>query len=452
MNLFNFPKSRLAGISALTLTLAACGATSTMELSRVKANPFTQFDAPVDEQASFVLSRIVASVPRGEVIAHYPSSGVAGVKAMVCNPGPRGTENVIEWSQGSAAFGDWRSELGEIFFDALAGRGVNIQGDPSQLFEQADYVQGAEYQIGGRITEIRGNLCRGHNFWTGQATNKVAGEMYVSVEWTIRSSIQKRNVAKFETEGYFLQREMKLNGLQIAFHNAFAAAAEAMIDEKQFVEIATRQIETAGAEVEGNVINLRGEKLHNDPFANNPSRVTDAVVTIRLGGGHGSGFFFSEDGYILTNEHVVGEADKVAVVLSNGLEIEGTVERRHRRRDVALVKVPVRAPNALAVRRKPVKVLEPVFAVGSPGFVELQSTVTAGVVSAKRYWEKEKIEIIQSDVAISGGSSGGAFVDVNGNVLGLTVASYTNQQNLNLFIPIVDALESLKINLTPPSS
>ncbi len=53
----------------------------------------------------------------------------------------------MEWSSGSAVFCDWRSGLGEIFFEALASRGVNVKGDPANLFDSSDDVFGAEYLI-----------------------------------------------------------------------------------------------------------------------------------------------------------------------------------------------------------------------------------------------------------------------------------------------------------------
>jgi len=424
-----------------------------MDIPTIDAAAPRMVSMPQGEQASFTLAKIVSGIRRGTTIAAFPGSGVAGADGTLCNY-KYGPNSTIEWSSGSAVFGNWSTELGEIFFEALSNSGINVKGDPSQLFEQSSNVQGAEYLIAGRITDMQGNFCEQHNFWTGLPEDLYSGEMYVTVEWTIRSSITDRNVAQIETSGYYLQKQVKRNGVILALHNAFGAAAQGLIEKDEFIEIATRQNEGGDDTIAGAAINLAGLPLSRKAFAARPTDVTDAVVTIRVGQGHGSGFFFSEQGYILTNEHVVADADRVGVILSNGFELEGTVERRHRRRDVALIKVPVRAQKALPVRFKPVEVLEEVYAIGSPGLESLQSTVTGGVVSAKRYWEKEDINMIQSDVAITGGNSGGAFVDKNGNVVGITVASYVfpNAQNLNLFIPIADALETLKINLSSPGS
>ena len=445
--------SRALMTVAFCVLLFACNTTRSLEIPTIAAVEPKSFAMAQGDQASFVLAKIVSGIRRGTTIAAFPGTGVDGADGILCNY-KHGPNSTIEWSSGSAVFGNWSTELGEIFFDSLFNAGINVKGDPKQLFEQTSNIQGAEYQIAGRITDMQGNFCQQHNFWTALPEELYSGEMFVTVEWTIRSSVTNRNIAQIETSGYFLQKPVKRNGMILALHNAFGAAAEGLIEQEAFIDLATRKNEGESDEVKGAPIQLTGIPLSRKPFASRPSQITDSVVTIRVGQSHGSGFFFSDDGYILTNEHVVADADRVGVILSNGFELEGTVVRRHRRRDVAIIKVPIRAQNALPVRFKPVEVLEEVYAIGSPGLETLQSTVTGGVVSAMRYWEKEGIEMIQSDVAISGGNSGGAFVDKNGNVVGISVAGYVfpGAQNLNLFIPIGDALETLKINISSPGS
>ena len=187
---------------------------------------------------------------------------------------------------------------------------------------------------------------------------------------------------------------------------------------------------------------LRTGKVDKDIAALLPS-----VVTIRDAAGHGSGFFISTDGLILTNYHVVGEASEVAVILSNGLEGSGKVLRRDKARDVALIKMPVRVPNALALRMTEVTPPERVYSIGSPIREAMNSTVTAGVVSAIRKDKTTGQTYIQSDAAISGGNSGGPLVDENGNVVGISTATLAapSAQNLNFFIPIPSALAALAL-------
>jgi len=180
--------------------------------------------------------------------------------------------------------------------------------------------------------------------------------------------------------------------------------------------------------------------------------VLSSVVTIRIGQGHGSGFFISEDGYLLTNAHVVGDAKRVSVVLNNGLEIPGDVVRKLKSRDVALIKVGLRVPVALPIRATPAEKLERIYVVGSPVSEKFSSTVTAGIVSGFRTVGGESY--IQADAPISMGNSGGPLLDDNGSVLGLSVQKVVRPDavGIGLFIPIDDALHALGIVNPSPSS
>ncbi|MFP6756908.1 MAG: serine protease, partial [Alphaproteobacteria bacterium] len=130
-------------------------------------------------------------------------------------------------------------------------------------------------------------------------------------------------------------------------------------------------------------------------------------------------------------------------------EVVGEVLRTDKVRDVALVKVPVRIRTALPIRKKLATRLEKVYVIGTPLKESLGSTITAGVVSALRTDLKTGQILIQSDAPITGGNSGGALLDEYGNVIGISVLSYIHGQNLNLFIPIGEALERLNIEIRP---
>lgn len=141
---------------------------------------------------------------------------------------------------------------------------------------------------------------------------------------------------------------------------------------------------------------------------------------------------------------MVGNKDKVTVSFQNGIEIEGEVLRRAPDRDVALIKVPMKLPQAL-----PVKMLEPelgaqVYAIGAPPDIELSGTVSQGIVSAFRMIDDK--QFIQSDTTIYGGNSGGPMIDKNGNVIAISVMGRTDVESINYFIPIKFAIEALSIN------
>ncbi len=144
--------------------------------------------------------------------------------------------------------------------------------------------------------------------------------------------------------------------------------------------------------------------------------------------GAGSGVIVREDGWILTNDHVAGGADKVTVKLADGREFPGTV-RRDFRSDLALVKINASGlvPAELGDSDR-VRVGQWAIAFGSP--FELDNTMTVGVISARARQQEvsERGEaraytgLLQTDAAINPGNSGGPLVDIHGHIVGINVA------------------------------
>lgn len=145
----------------------------------------------------------------------------------------------------------------------------------------------------------------------------------------------------------------------------------------------------------------------------------------------GSGVIISEDGYIVTNNHVIQNAEKVEVVLNDKREYEATVIGKDPSTDLALLKVDAKnLPYIYYGNSDQVKVGEWALAVGNP--FSLTSTVTAGIISAKGrniniLNEKFAIEsFIQTDAAVNPGNSGGALVNANGELIGINSAIASN--------------------------
>lgn len=419
------------------------------------SNPSAAIRTPIHDQPSFALARVVSGIKRGTAIAKLPKRFLG-----LCNSSyPRNA--TIDWASGKREFGNWRSEFGDIFFDVLRDGGVNVLGDPKNLFEQKEDAQSAELLVGARIRKLDGKFCEKHRWGTGRPTGRFSGEFSVLVEWSVYSTLIKKTVARFETEGYFRQRKAKVDGVLVTFIGAFTAATESLLTTRKFVELVERKsgasevlarpqvpAETRPAGVEKfeplAIARTRQSRLAIGRIVGD---VTASVVSVRAGGGHGSGFLIDRSGLLLTNEHVVKTARRVQVVFLNGLEVTGEVLRRDPVNDVALVRIPIRARSVLPLRSEPARRLEDVYAIGSPIHEDLAGTVTRGVVSAWRLFKQRGIRRIQADVPISGGNSGGPLLDGFGNVVGISVATvgHKRAQNLNWFVPINDAVEALNI-------
>ena len=134
----------------------------------------------------------------------------------------------------------------------------------------------------------------------------------------------------------------------------------------------------------------------------------------------GSGFIISGDGYVLTNNHVVEDADEIVVRLSDRRELKAKLVGADARTDVALLKVDGKdLPSVRLGRSDQARVGAWVVAIGSPfGF---DHSVTAGIISAKgRSLPNENyVPFIQTDVAINPGNSGGPLFNLNGEVIGI---------------------------------
>ena len=147
--------------------------------------------------------------------------------------------------------------------------------------------------------------------------------------------------------------------------------------------------------------------------------------------GSGSGFIISADGYILTNNHVVADADRVTVRLFDKREFDAKVVGRDAATDVAVIKIDATGlPTASFGDSDSTRIGEWVLAIGNPLGEAFTFTVTAGIVSAKgrllRGLEQTAVysiqDFIQTDAAINPGNSGGPLVDVHGDVIGINSA------------------------------
>lgn len=155
----------------------------------------------------------------------------------------------------------------------------------------------------------------------------------------------------------------------------------------------------------------------------------------------GTGFLISDDGYILTNHHVVANATTVTVRLSDRREFQAKVVGSDEQSDVALLKIEGRGLPALRTATQPVKAGQWVVAIGSP--FGLESSVTAGIVSAvgraNPYANQQYVPFIQTDVAINRGNSGGPLLNTRGEVVGINSQIFSNSggyMGVSFAIPI----------------
>lgn len=159
--------------------------------------------------------------------------------------------------------------------------------------------------------------------------------------------------------------------------------------------------------------------------------------------GMGSGVIVSSDGYIITNNHVVSEADELEVMLLRGKRVKAEIVGTDPKTDIAVIKVKENGLRPIKIGDSDkLRVGEWVIAVGSPLSAELNHTVTSGIVSAKGRSQvglADYEDFIQTDAAINPGNSGGALVNLNGELVGINTAIATRTggfQGIGFAVPI----------------
>ncbi|MDA9754060.1 Do family serine endopeptidase [bacterium] len=168
--------------------------------------------------------------------------------------------------------------------------------------------------------------------------------------------------------------------------------------------------------------------------------------------GLGSGFIYKSTGLIVTNFHVIENADEIEIVLYNEKKYKASIVGTDKRTDVALLKInsDEKLKSLNIGKSENLKIGQWVVAIGNP--LGLGTTVTTGIISAKgRYVDGlgTYVDFIQTDAALNKGNSGGPLFDLNGNVIGVNTAIAARGQGIGFAIPIdtvVDIVEQLRIN------
>ncbi len=168
----------------------------------------------------------------------------------------------------------------------------------------------------------------------------------------------------------------------------------------------------------------------------------------------GSGMVVHEDGYVITNAHVVKGVGKIKIVFSDGTELPATIVSADESKDLAVLAVPAekKLPFVRLGRSNDLMIGETVIAIGNPyGYA---NTVTSGVVSAvgrdiqvsEGFWLRG---LIQTDASINPGNSGGPLLNVNGELIGVNTAIRAEAQNIGFAIPVDALVDNLSHMLMP---
>jgi len=364
-------------------------------------------------------SKIVVKLKRGEK--------VGAIQAGLLCVG----QGELTWKGGKLSIDS--DEFTDTFKEELEKASFKTVGDTSALFEDSSTWK-SEILVAGLVKDLKANICYPNAGFGNFSSSK--GEAYLRVDWQIYSKLDRSVVHSVITEGASKVSSATNGGDSTIVLNAFSQATRNLLADEKFRSIVSR----GGATVKDTVVMSSNT---SKKLGSNTAEWSNAVATVFAGRGHGSGFLIS-DNLVMTNHHVVGESKSVNVKFGNGIELIGTDIASNSAKDVAIVKLDALLPKHFKLNVNIPSVGSDVYAIGTPLDATLYSTVSKGIVSGVR--DENFKKLIQSDVNIQPGNSGGPLLDENGTVVGIAVSGFSVNnvtQGINFFIPVGDAITAL---------
>ncbi|MFG6462242.1 S1C family serine protease [Roseateles sp. DXS20W] len=340
--------------------------------------------------------------------------------------------------------------LSSLTTQELKRLGYPLAGKGKANAFDVDVNAAPDFRIGGILTELKQEVCT--------EPGKAEGWVHYKVDWALFSEKKQKVVYQAAAEGLSVSKE-KVPDLH---KRAFLASLGNFLAAPAVLEaLKANEGEPASAAAPGSAASaaesvaatsaatttLKGAALAGGGALKNQAQLRNAVVTLETASGSGSGFFIDKTGHLLTNAHVVRGAKYARIKLQNGDKAVAEVVRVNEQTDVALLKTALTDGDALALRNGPaLEVGSDVYAIGSPLGV-LNNSMTRGVLSADRVLQGRRV--LQSDAAVTFGSSGGPLLDGDGRVVAITRGGVEAGKGFNFFIPIDDALKALQLSVTP---
>lgn len=312
--------------------------------------------------------------------------------------------------------------------------GYNVIGT-NTLFKNEKEVP--DFGLGGEITYFAKDT-RGSGF-----------QIMLFIKWSLYSVDKEKVVYEKEVGAYSDSRSTTDFNTELIF--TLEDALKAVLGDPEFAKIVSSEAKDESDAEEFEPIEIENAEYERpSDYSDFVQDMMNSVVTVKTDFGQGSGFIISESGYIITNDHVVKNADEIEVVFNNGFSFKAEPVRSSSKRDIALIKVQGSGftPIQLSEVEKSSAIGQDVIVIGSPQ--GLDQTVTKGIISGHRKGGDDDLPYLQTDVAINKGNSGGPLINSkNGEVVGIVVAKIIKEgvEGIGFAIPIKEGMDALNIDL-----
>ncbi len=311
---------------------------------------------------------------------------------------------------------------------------------------------GGSLRLEANITDIKMQLC----FPDGRRGRDMAkSALYLKVKWrlvdTWRGKTLFEEVAEGSKSNWSEPASEYKENIGVALVSSVLVSLHQVMAKRTFVDLLqpTNYVPrlASSPKEELNLRLIYGDGTGN--FQKSAKYLKNSAVTVVTQAGHGSGVIVSDDGYVLTNAHVVKSEKNVGVMIDE-VEYRATVHSLSEYRDVAVLKLEdypiLEVPHFSNMN---LEVGAELFVIGTPLDRSLSHTITRGIYSAKR--NIQGLPYYQTDAAINPGNSGGPVFDERGELVALTVSGIFTRDgggmNVNYLIPIGDALQALNIQV-----
>lgn len=407
----------------LALGLVACGGNTAKTVAVKDAIQVTD----QSKVKPIGITKVVAKIKRGEIIGTV-NRGLACINYGEIKWRSRGKQNFTS------------EDLVDIFRGELEANGWPVVGTTEDLFQGYD-LSGAEILVAAKITDFKVDICY-------QGIMGAKGKSSIAVDWQVYNPATKSLIGSVFTEGSFELDDLEDDAEYTLIDESFAVAVNNLLASKTFMGFVEKSEGLRATPSTANASKLPNKRVSFKTLEEAVAYAKKSTVTIRTATSHGSGFAIGDGSTIITNAHVVGEAQNVTVVTSSGLSIDGAVVKVSKERDIAQIQISGVRLSPLHVDTNEPNQASKVFAIGSPLDEGLSGTVTQGIVSSFR--NMDGMQYLQSDTAISPGNSGGPLLNENGSVVAVSVAGMQaggSQVGLNFFIPIENGLSFIGLKV-----
>lgn len=304
----------------------------------------------------------------------------------------------------------------------------------------------ASLNLEAEIIDVKMNKCPSE-----KSSDITQNATYLKIKWNLYDPLAKKILYSTETMGSHdaLSARAIRNGEAISFDAALAVATNNLLADPEFAKIIVPVDMTTLVEKFDEKLMLHiNYGVGEGSFKESAGKLMKNAVIVKTRDGFGSGVVINNDGYVLTNSHVVGDETRFHVLIGDNT-LGAVLVRKESIRDVALIKISDNYSKieGVDVAKSQSNVGDEIYIIGSPLSLQHSQTTTKGIVSA--YRDMQGLRYLQTDANVNHGSSGGPVFNEHGELIALTVSGLLTKDGaglgINYLIPISDVFRFLNI-------